>query len=69
MRLDDCTLGSHDGYIYIITMYQYIYIYIYIYIYPSCFCTCAVRTLNYYVLDIQVLSIIGRLRYTSIIFY
>ena len=28
MRLDDCTLGSHDGYIYIITMYQYIYIYI-----------------------------------------
>ena len=24
MRLDDCTLGSHDGYIYIITMYQYI---------------------------------------------
>ena len=30
MRLDDCTLGSHDGYIYIITMYQYIYIYIYI---------------------------------------
>ena len=26
MRLDDCTLGSHDGYIYIITMYQYIYI-------------------------------------------
>ena len=65
MRLDDCTLGSHDRYIYIITMYQYIYIYIY----PSRFCTCAVRTLNYYVLDIQVLSIIGRLRYTSIIFY
>ena len=61
MRLDDCTLSSHDGYIYIITMYQYIY--------PSRFCTCAVRTLNYYVLDIQVLSIIGRLRYTSIIFY
>ena len=57
MRLDDCTLGSHDGYIYIITMYQYIYIYIYIYI--------SVTLLHLCSANIKLLCV----RYTSIIHY